>query len=163
MHWEEMRKDGRIYEYLPSIWERESKLPKWWHDAMMLKNGVRSMVDFFDRCREVQGLFGDDGKLKVCVAFENRAEPYLEFIHFSVIDPNEADKWLPKMIELRDEVMSRGITSVRCWPLKRNRAVIDILSAIGFRMTGLFKDEGESHGRPLRWVLMEARAGSGVL
>jgi hypothetical protein len=159
MNWKEIRRSGEIFEHLPEIWRREQELPLWFRNSSSVWTpALPEMASFVDECQAVFALFNDAGHLTACVYVEKQREAHAMTIHLSIIERMKPSIFVAEAAKLRDALFHQGIKSIRGWCLRKNFALGQILAAIGFKPTEFVLDHGESHGRVMRWSLVEIRS-----
>jgi hypothetical protein len=159
MQWREIRQSGEVLDRIGEIWAAEEKLPLWFRNASKAWTAAEEDFGQFVRsCSEAWGLFDGAGELCVVIYIEGPVAPAIN-IHLSVLRKVPARELLGQLAALRNATFRRGVRSIRGWVLGKNRSLKGLLTASGFTDTELRLDHGESHGRTLRWHLMEARRG----
>lgn len=152
MMWREIKSTGEVYGRIPEIWAYEETLPRFFRASSKVwtpdEDGFRSFVD---SCSAVWARDLDKGSFYVYV--EDDGPGIL--IHLSVTLRPTCDEFISAMAELRDHFLSTGVKRIRGWMLKKNRPLAALTARLGFRETGLAADHGVSHGRLLRWGLIE--------
>lgn len=157
MIWKEIRKSNEIFNYVPLIWRTEQNMPRWWKDASKVwQSTIDGFRSFVEECDEVYGLF-DGEKLMMCVYFEATGEDRM--IHLSVLNKIKPSDFIEKCSELRNTMFRSGVKHIRGWIVAKNFGLCRLLAGIGFTETGLLMDKGESHGRTLRWMMVEVYRG----
>jgi hypothetical protein len=139
------------------VWNAEQGNPRWFKDAAAVWIETDTLEDFeafWDRCREVYGLF-DDAKL-LAVVFLDYVTDYSIEIHVSVIGDVAEDDLVRFFRSLKNQKATEGVTIMVGWMLARNRPMLRIGEAAGFKQTGLKADCGESRGKVLRWLQVRA-------
>jgi hypothetical protein len=159
MEWRELRKSGEIFDHLPRIFEAEEGMPRWFRSASSVWTRDReSFRGFVEDCSEAWGLFDlQVGTMSAVVYFEAQDRPDVLSIHLSVIGKIAPSDFIEQTAILRNMAYRRGVRRIQGWVLGKNRSLRALLAAIGFLDTDLRMDRGESHGRVLRWHLLEAR------
>jgi hypothetical protein len=149
---------GEIDEYIDTIDEYEANgVPRWFRDSTLVWTQCPNKRMLVPKCQEIYGFF-EDG-LKAVVYVEKQASPVEMMLHFSVLGALDPAEFVHAASELRNTFLDRGVRHIRGWILKRNFALLNIMALIGFSRTGLKLDHGTSHGRVLRWELLEVRRG----
>lgn len=134
-------------------------MPKWYKDADRLWTpDFAAFTKWTGACQDIYGLFDGD-KLVSCLYIEKQDAPHIIVIHMSMVVKIAAAVFVAKYSELRDQEFHRGVRIIRGWTLKRNFALVSLMTACGFRPSGLRMDYGSSHGRVMRWDLLEAVRG----
>lgn len=155
MTWKEIRQNGEVFGHVAAIWQREQKMPPWFISSSQIWTRTESdFRSFVADCGEIHGLF-DGERLTACVYVEKQQDERIMAIHLSVLDRLEPDAFVAKASELRNMFFHRGIRRIRGWTLRRNFALVRLMSAIGFRSTNFKMDHGAARGQVLRWELME--------
>lgn len=159
MIWKEIRRSGEIFEHLPEIWRREQELPLWFRNSSSVWTpALPEMTAFVDDCELAYALFNDEGRLMACVYVEKQREAYAMTIHLSIIERMKPSIFVAEAGKLRDMLFHQGVKSIRGWIFQKNLGLCKILAAIGFKPTEFVMDHGASHGRVMRWSLVEIRA-----
>ena len=155
MEIKELRLSGEIFEWTKRIWDAERQMPQWYKDAT---DAWLSCFDDFEafvtRCVAIYGIF-DGERLAGCIYFEEATEDGVLLVHLSVLERDDMDAFVDACIRIRDTVLHQGIRSIRGWVVERNKSLISMLSRIGFAPVGFFMDHGVSHGRLIRWTMIE--------
>lgn len=152
MRWREIKSTGEIYERIPQIWAYEEGLPRFFRaSSKAWTPDENSFRDFVDSCSAVWACDLEKGTLYIYA--EDDGQGIL--IHLSVTFRPTCDEFVSAMTELRDHLLSTGVRRIRGWMLKKNRPLAALTARLGFRETGLAADYGVSHGRLLRWELIE--------
>lgn len=157
MNWTELRKNDEILNRTEEIWKIEEKFPKVFRDASKLPT-LADFHEFVEKCELVFGLF-DKQRLCACVYVEERATPRELLIHLSILEKMEPEHFIKEAADLRDWLLKRGVRTIRGWILQKNRSLAKILNQIGFIDTQLIMRSGMSHGRVLKWTMVELRRG----
>lgn len=159
MIWKELRKNGEIFAHVGSIWRHEQALPSWFVTSSAIWTATESDFRAFAAdCQEIYGLF-DGKRLTACVYVEKQQDARVMAIHLSILGKVDAEEFTTRATELRNAFLHRGVKYIRGWTLRKNFALVRLMTAIGFRKTNFVMDHGTARGRVLRWELMEVAAG----
>ncbi len=138
-------------KYRKTIWIAEQNSPQWFRDASAIWTPTyRSFIEFWRSCDEIWGLFdGDDLAAVVYLAFEMS---WAVNIHVSVVKELPPDEITRFFVSLTRQKREDGVRSFNAWVLSKNRGLLRVAEAAGYRKTGLKMDYGAARGRVLRWV-----------
>lgn len=156
MEWREIGQSGEFAAYhAASAFAAETTASRWFRAASSIWTPtLESFESFANDQGEIFGLF-DNGELRLCVYVENGKDPEHLTIHLSVLAKISQDDFVKQCSILRDRLFHRGVKTVRGWMCTKNRPLLTLMQRLGFFSTGLKMDQGVSHGRVLRWELME--------
>ena len=149
------RIDDNIAHYAPIIWNAEELAPGWYiAGSHVWTPDFEAFESFLHNCGEIYGLFDSDGLAAVL---------YLEFtapdavnIHISVLRKIDRDELINFLVEMKERKAREGVKFMQGWVLEKNRGMMAIAEAVGFRRTGARMDFGEYNGRVLRWNQVRA-------
>jgi hypothetical protein len=158
MEWVELGQDNRIVSHLPEIWQREQAAPRWFQAASLVWTADFAEFEAWVLdCAEVYGLFDNENNLVAVVYVEAQTSPFMMTVHLSVLE--RSNDLIKPLKRLRDSFLRRGVKRIRGWVMMKNLPLLALLKEIGFLPCELFLDCGSSHGKILRWQLMEICAG----
>lgn len=150
--WKEIKSTGEVYDRIPEIWSYEETLPRFFRASSKVwtptEEGFRGFVE---SCSAVWACDLERGSFYVYIEDD---DPGI-LIHLSVTFRPTCDEFLTAMTDLRDRLLRGGVKHIRGWMLKKNRPLAALVARLGFRDTGLAADHGSSHGRLLRWSMIE--------
>jgi hypothetical protein len=144
-------------EFAETVWQFEESLPEWWreHNHAWTPDYESYLKFWKEDCREIYGLFRGDTLLS-CI--------YIEFltdistnVHISVISKDVSENDLVRFfISVKQHKINEGVRYIEGWIAARNKRMLELGEAAGFRPTGLKMDYGQSRGKSLRWIQVRA-------
>jgi len=158
MEWRELKKNGKIADYLQFIWDTESKMPEWYRN---INHAVYKTYEDFVKCvgglEQVFGLFdGDD--LYVVIYIEKTGTPETVDTHVSALRKFPNEEFVRQGAAWRDIMFAQGKKRLLGMMFEKNRPLKKLLAQFGFKDTDLRCSFGESHGKVMRWRMMHILA-----
>lgn len=158
MEWRELKRNGSFLRYLPEIWDAQLKMPSWFQASSFLWTPAFPVfVEWACDFNEIWGLFdGDDLAMVIYIELQNNGR--VAVIHLDVTKRLPSETFIAEASKLRNMLFRRQVKYIRGWALAKNFALRRLMRGIGFRSADFYMDRGSSHGRVLRWALLEIKA-----
>jgi hypothetical protein len=136
--------------YAQHVWDIESTLPRWFTDCRQTWTpDFASYLEWWRRCREIYGLFEGEDLLAAVMLEYLPADVNL---HVSVLVRIPESQIIRFFASVKRQKWQDGVKISTCWAYEKNRKLIRIAEAVGYRRTGLRCDQGSARGRVQRWV-----------